>query len=106
MRTRHRLDQQQQGPYGDSGRTRARLAEGLPVVLMEALALRRPILSTCVAGIPELVIPGANGWLFEAGSIEELAFKALTIPMPTETNAAQSALGRLPHAPEFWATLS
>jgi colanic acid/amylovoran biosynthesis glycosyltransferase len=48
-------------------------AEGLPVVLMEAMALRRPILSTYVAGIPELVIPGENGWLFEAGSVEELA---------------------------------
>jgi glycosyltransferase involved in cell wall biosynthesis len=48
-------------------------AEGLPVVLMEAMALRRPILSTYVAGIPELVIPGENGWLFAAGSVEELA---------------------------------
>jgi colanic acid/amylovoran biosynthesis glycosyltransferase len=47
-------------------------AEGLPVVLMEAMALRRPVLSTYVAGIPELVIPGENGWLFPAGSIEDL----------------------------------
>ena len=47
-------------------------AEGLPVVLMEAMALRRPVLSTYVAGIPELVIPGENGWLFAAGSVEEL----------------------------------
>ena len=30
-------------------------AEGLPVVLMEAMALRRPVISTYVAGIPELV---------------------------------------------------
>jgi glycosyltransferase involved in cell wall biosynthesis len=48
-------------------------AEGLPVVLMEAMALRRPILSTYVAGIPELVIPSENGWLFAAGSVGELA---------------------------------
>jgi len=47
-------------------------AEGLPVVLMEAMALRRPVLSTYVAGIPELVISGENGWLFPAGSVEEL----------------------------------
>jgi colanic acid/amylovoran biosynthesis glycosyltransferase len=47
-------------------------AEGLPVVLMEAMALRRPVLSTYIAGIPELVVPGANGWLFPAGSIEDL----------------------------------
>ena len=48
-------------------------AEGLPVVIMEAMALRRPVLSTYVAGIPELVRPGETGWLFPAGSVEELA---------------------------------
>jgi glycosyltransferase involved in cell wall biosynthesis len=48
-------------------------AEGLPVVIMEAMALRRPVLSTYVAGIPELVRPGETGWLFPAGSIETLA---------------------------------
>lgn len=48
-------------------------AEGLPVVIMESMALRRPVLSTYVAGIPELVLPGENGWLFPAGSVEELA---------------------------------
>jgi colanic acid/amylovoran biosynthesis glycosyltransferase len=48
-------------------------AEGLPVVIMEAMALRRPVLTTYIAGIPELVRPGENGWLFPAGSIEDLA---------------------------------
>ncbi len=48
-------------------------AEGLPVVIMEAMALRRPVLTTYVAGIPELVRHSENGWLFPAGSIEELA---------------------------------
>lgn len=38
-------------------------AEGLPVVLMEALAMARPVISTWVAGIPELVVPGESGWL-------------------------------------------
>ncbi len=47
-------------------------AEGLPVVIMEAMALRRPVLSTYVAGIPELVRDGENGWLFPAGSLDEL----------------------------------
>lgn len=47
-------------------------AEGLPVVIMESMALRRPVLTTYVAGIPELVRPGENGWLFPAGSIDEL----------------------------------
>jgi colanic acid/amylovoran biosynthesis glycosyltransferase len=48
-------------------------AEGLPVVIMEAMALRRPVLSTYVAGIPELVRHGQEGWLFPAGSVSGLA---------------------------------
>ena len=48
-------------------------AEGLPVVIMEAMALRRPVISTFVAGIPELVINGQNGWLVPAGSVAELS---------------------------------
>ncbi|MDB5992916.1 MAG: colanic acid biosynthesis glycosyltransferase WcaL [Pseudomonas sp.] len=47
-------------------------AEGLPVVIMEAMALRRPVLTTYVAGIPELVRQGENGWLFPAGDVEAL----------------------------------
>ena len=48
-------------------------AEGLPVVIMEALALGRPVLTTYVAGIPELVIDEVNGWLVPAGSADALA---------------------------------
>jgi glycosyltransferase involved in cell wall biosynthesis len=47
-------------------------AEGLPVVLMEALARGRPVISTYVAGIPELVRDGECGWLVPAGSEEAL----------------------------------
>jgi glycosyltransferase involved in cell wall biosynthesis len=46
--------------------------EGLPVVLMEALALGRPVVSTFVAGIPELIEPGLCGWLVPAGSVAAL----------------------------------
>jgi len=48
-------------------------AEGLPVVIMEAMALRRPVLTTYIAGIPELVRARKDGWLFPAGSADELA---------------------------------
>lgn len=48
-------------------------AEGLPVVIMESLALNRPVISTYVAGIPELVEPGVCGWLVPPGSAEVLA---------------------------------
>lgn len=48
-------------------------AESLPVVIMEAMALRRPVISTYVAGIPELVRDGETGWLVPAGSIDALS---------------------------------
>jgi glycosyltransferase involved in cell wall biosynthesis len=48
-------------------------AEGLPVVIMEAMALRRPVISTFVAGIPELVEPDEDGWLVPAGDAQALA---------------------------------
>ena len=47
-------------------------AEGLPIVLMEAMALHRVVISTYVAGIPELVIPGENGSLVPPGSFDGL----------------------------------
>jgi len=47
-------------------------AEGLPVVIMEALAMRRPVISTFTAGIPELVDPSC-GWLVPAGDVPALA---------------------------------
>ncbi len=47
-------------------------AEGLPVVIMESLALGRPVISTAIAGIPELVESGQTGWLVPAGAVEPL----------------------------------
>lgn len=47
-------------------------AEGLPMVIMEAMALGRPVISTYIAGIPELVVPEENGWLVPAGSVDRL----------------------------------
>ncbi|MGL6211464.1 MAG: glycosyltransferase, partial [Paracoccaceae bacterium] len=47
-------------------------AEGLPVVVMEAMAAGRPVIATSIAGIPELVTPD-TGWLVPAGDSEALA---------------------------------
>jgi glycosyltransferase involved in cell wall biosynthesis len=51
----------------------ASFAEGLPVVIMESLALSRPVVSTWVAGIPELIRDGESGWLVPPGNAELLA---------------------------------
>ena len=47
--------------------------EGLPVVIMEAMALARPVISTYVGGIPELVEHNKTGWLVPASDDSALA---------------------------------
>jgi colanic acid/amylovoran biosynthesis glycosyltransferase len=48
-------------------------AEGLPVVIMESMSLEVPVLSTFIAGIPELIKHEENGWLVAAGDVTGLA---------------------------------
>jgi colanic acid/amylovoran biosynthesis glycosyltransferase len=48
-------------------------SENLPVAIMEAMALNRPVISTFVAGIPELVENGKTGWLVQPGDDIALA---------------------------------
>lgn len=48
-------------------------AEGLPMVVMEAMAAGRPVIGTLVAGIPELVLPEETGHLVPAGDAQALA---------------------------------
>jgi glycosyltransferase involved in cell wall biosynthesis len=66
-------------------------AEGLPVVIMEAMALRRPVISTFVAGIPELVRAGESGWLFPAGDVQELAAAILDCLAASPSELARMA---------------
>lgn len=47
-------------------------AENLPLAIIEALALGRPVISSAIAGIPELIEPGISGWLVTPGSVETL----------------------------------
>ena len=68
-------------------------AEGLPLVIMEALALHRPVLSTYIAGIPELVTPGVCGWLVPPGSTD-----ALTAAMREVLSAPVERLAEMGHA--------
>ena len=73
-------------------------AEGLPVVIMEAMSLKRPVISTYIAGIPELLIPGENGWLCVAGDVEDLSKamrEALALPIATLQKMGDAAYTRV-----------
>lgn len=69
-------------------------AEGLPIALMESFAIGRPVLTTRITGIPELV-DSSCGWLFEPGDVEAIA-EALRAVMRTgpEARAAMGGEGR------------
>jgi glycosyltransferase involved in cell wall biosynthesis len=49
------------------------LHEGVPYVLLEALALKTPVMASEVGGIPEIVRHRKEAVLFSAGSADELA---------------------------------
>jgi len=48
-------------------------AEGVPVVLMEAMAMERPCLSSRLMGIPELIEDGVNGILVRPADVDDVA---------------------------------
>ena len=48
------------------------LREGLPNVLLEAMALETPVVATRIAGVPRLIDDGANGLLVDPGSVDQL----------------------------------
>lgn len=57
--------------------------EGLPVSILEAMAYGKPILSTLVGGIPEVVEDTVNGYLFTPGDKKAMA-KAIGLLMDDE----------------------
>jgi glycosyltransferase involved in cell wall biosynthesis len=68
------------------------MSEGLPVVIMEAMASARPVIAPYLAGIPELVQHGTTGWLYPAGDVAALAgaMRACILTSPD----AMLAMGR------------
>ena len=54
-------------------------SEGIPLVLMEAMARGKIVLAPAITGVPELVIPGKTGFLYEAGSLDDLLDRLLFI---------------------------
>ena len=54
-------------------------SEGLPVVLLEAMAAGLPLVATKVGGIPDIVEDGGNGYLVNAKSPEEIAERLMIL---------------------------
>ena len=75
--------------------------EGLPVVIMEAMAIGIPVIASRVAGIPELVIDGETGLLFTPSDWADLR-RCLQALMTDETLRSKFACaGRRAIEPEF-----
>ena len=53
--------------------------EGLPIALLEAMTLAKPVVATAVGGIPEVVTDGVEGRLAPAGAMDQLAQAVLTL---------------------------
>jgi len=66
-------------------------SEGLPRVVLEAMARGRPVIATRVGGLAELVDSGTNGWLVDPESAEALA-ESLCVVLESSDLAAK--LGR------------
>lgn len=64
-------------------------AEGLPMVVMEAMAAARPVIATYIAGTPELVQPEKTGWLVPAGDVDALANAMDRFAQTDDTTLAQ-----------------
>jgi len=57
------------------------LAEGVPNVILEAVAMGRPVAASAVGGIPEIIVEGKNGYLCQPGDLESL-IRALEKALP------------------------
>ena len=51
----------------------------MPVVLLEAMAARKPIIASAVGGVPYYLKDNENGLLFRSGNVDELAAKLITL---------------------------
>jgi glycosyltransferase involved in cell wall biosynthesis len=79
----------------------ASFMEGLPVVLMEALALGLPVIGPRVAGVPELVEDNVHGLLFTPAAWDELAERLHRLLTDAELRERLGKAGRAKVEQEF-----
>jgi glycosyltransferase involved in cell wall biosynthesis len=76
-------------------------AEGVPVVLMEAMAMGLPVVTTRIAGIPELVEDGVGGVVVAPGRADELAGRLAALLDDPERRSELGSGGRRKVLAEF-----
>jgi glycosyltransferase involved in cell wall biosynthesis len=76
-------------------------AEGLPVVLMEALAARVPVVTTRIAGVAELVEDGVSGLLVSPGDVVALGAALARVLADPEARRRMGEAGRVRVVEEF-----
>lgn len=76
-------------------------AEGLPFVLMEAMAMELPVVTTRIAGIPELVEDGESGFLVSPGRSDQLADAIERLAADPDLRRRMGEAGRSKVAAEF-----
>jgi glycosyltransferase involved in cell wall biosynthesis len=69
-------------------------AEGVPIVLMEAMAMEIPVVTTAITGIPELVQDGVSGFLVRPGRVDELAERLAQLLTDPSLRATMGRAGR------------
>ncbi|HEV8352579.1 MAG TPA: glycosyltransferase [bacterium] len=69
-------------------------SEGLPRVVLEAMAVGVPVIATSVGGIPELIDDGVTGWLIPPGDVHALATRLRWIAGHPEEAEAVGRAGR------------
>ena len=75
--------------------------EGLPIAILEAMAMEVPVAATAVGGIPRVVVAGETGMLVPPGDLERLRAAALQILSDRRTGRRMGAAGRRQIADEF-----
>jgi glycosyltransferase involved in cell wall biosynthesis len=68
--------------------------EGTPVTAIEALGGGRPVVATRVGGVPDVVRDGVDGFLVEAGAIDDLAERLARLAADPELRRRMGAAGR------------
>ena len=70
-------------------------SEGIPLVLMEAMARGRVVIAPAITGIPELVVAGKTGLLYTPGALEDLVAKIALLQRLIASEEDSDAVSRL-----------